>query len=217
MDVLEIDSVYLKFDYQEVLNSIYLKCETGKITGILGSNGSGKSSLLKIIFGSLLPQTKSLRVNSKTILKPYLSTGEINYLPQFHFVPDNLRVKTAFQLFGNDFHEFTNYFPSFEVIESTKFKNLSGGEKRIIETFLILKSPGKFALLDEPFSHIAPVHINTIIDLIQDQKPKKGIIITDHMYKYVTELSDDLYLLKDGWNRKVKNLSELEFYKYARL
>jgi ABC-type lipopolysaccharide export system ATPase subunit len=94
---------------------------------------------------------------------------------------------------------------------------LSGGEKRIIETYLILKSQSKFVLLDEPFSHIAPIYINTIIELIQEEKHEKGIIITDHMYKYVTEISDDLYLLKDGWNKKVKNLSELEFYKYARL
>lgn len=152
MDILEIDGVYLKFGYEEVLNSIYLKCETGKITGVLGSNGCGKSCLLKIIFGSLLPQTKSLRVNSKTILKPYLRTGEVKYLPQFHFIPGSVSVKKAFKLFGINFEEFITHFPSLEEIKSTRFKYLSGGEKRIIETYLILKSQSKFVLLDEPFS-----------------------------------------------------------------
>ena len=53
MNVLEFDSLYLEFGPKRVLSSIYMKCETGKITALLGRNGSGKSCLMKIVFGAL--------------------------------------------------------------------------------------------------------------------------------------------------------------------
>ncbi|MEN9600092.1 MAG: hypothetical protein RL596_2413, partial [Bacteroidota bacterium] len=55
---LEISSIQLEFDSKKILSNIYLKCETGKITALLGRNGQGKSSLMKIAYGSL-PAEKS--------------------------------------------------------------------------------------------------------------------------------------------------------------
>ena len=66
---LEIDNVELYFKTKTIIRGVYLKAETGKITGLLGSNGCGKSCLLKIIFGSLTPKYKLIRVNNKPILK----------------------------------------------------------------------------------------------------------------------------------------------------
>jgi len=85
--ILEIDNVELYFKEKRILNGIYLKGETGKVTGILGSNGCGKSCLLNIIFGNLKPKYKLVRVNSKPILKPLYQTKLVAYLPQYHFVP----------------------------------------------------------------------------------------------------------------------------------
>ena len=69
-------------------------------------------------------------------------------------------------------------------------------------------------MLDEPFSHIAPVYINRIINLIHKEKQYKAIIVTDHMHKYIIDITDTLYLLKDGWSKEIKNLSDLELYRY---
>ena len=57
--IFEIDNVELYFDDKAILKAAYVKAETGKVTGLLGRNGSGKSSLLKILFGSLKPKYKS--------------------------------------------------------------------------------------------------------------------------------------------------------------
>lgn len=217
MDILEIDSVEMSFDNKSILNGIYLKAESGSITGILGSNGCGKSTLLRIIFGELQPSFKSLRINGKRCSKPLLTSNEIKYLPQFHFIPKSMTVFKAFNYFNVDIQIFYTVFPEFTVLKNQRFKTLSGGEKRIIETFLILKSAGKFVLLDEPFSHIAPVYINRIKDLIHKEKQYKAIIVTDHMYKHIVGISDNLYLLKDGWSKEIKNLNELEFYRYANI
>ncbi len=66
MNILEIDNVELNFGVVEVLKAIYFKAEKGKITGILGSNGSGKTSLLRIIFGELIPNNKLIRLDQQT-------------------------------------------------------------------------------------------------------------------------------------------------------
>lgn len=70
MDVIEIDNVELNFGINEVLKAIYFKAEKGKITGILGRNGCGKTSLLRIIFGELKPNNKLIRIDNKPILTP---------------------------------------------------------------------------------------------------------------------------------------------------
>lgn len=217
MGILEIDSVEMSFDNKSILNGIYLKSETGNVTGILGSNGCGKSTILRIIFGELQPSFKSLRINGKRFSKPFLKSNNIKYLPQFHFIPKSMTVQKAFHYFNIDISKFYTIFPELTILENQKFKTLSGGEKRIIETFLILKSDSKFVLLDEPFSHIAPVYINRIINLIHHEKQHKAIIVTDHMYKYIVDIADNLYLLKDGWTKKINNLNELAFYNYANI
>ena len=68
MDTLEIDSVEISFNNKSILNAIYIKAESGTVTGILGNNGCGKSTLLRIIFGELKPIFKSLRINGKRFL-----------------------------------------------------------------------------------------------------------------------------------------------------
>jgi ABC-type multidrug transport system ATPase subunit len=217
MGILEIDSVEMSFDNRSILNGIYLKAETGNITGILGSNGCGKSTLLRIIFGELHPSFKSLRINGKRFSKPFLTSNNIKYLPQFHFIPKSMIVQKAFTIFNVAIDNFHLTFPELEVLQKQKFNTLSGGEKRIIETYLILKSAGDFVLLDEPLSHIAPVFTNRIIDLIHLEKQHKAIIVTDHMYKHIVAISDQIYLLKDGWSKEIKNIQELEFYRYANI
>lgn len=211
---MEIDSVTLNFDKQEILKSVYLKCETGKVTGILGRNGCGKSSLLRIIFGELIPEFKSLRINQKVIIKPYFYSGEIKFLPQFNFSPKSMHVASFLYFFKLDFDEFANHFPLFSALKRQKIKTLSGGERRILEIYAILCSTSRFVLLDEPFSHIAPVHIEKIKELIQREKKFKGIIITDHLYRAILSSADTIYLLNNGWMKKMNSTEELKDYNY---
>ncbi len=96
---LEIDNVELYFKTKPILRGVYLKAQTGKITGILGSNGCGKSCLLNIVFGNLIPKYKLIRVDNKPILKPLYKTAQVRYLPQHHFIPNRIKVKTDIQPF----------------------------------------------------------------------------------------------------------------------
>jgi len=212
--ILEIDNVELYFKKKRILSGIYLKAETGKITGILGSNGSGKTCLLNIVFGSLKPKYKLVRVDSKPILKPLYQTKLAAYLPQHHFIPNSMKVKTAFNLFGVSWTKFITDFESFSIFKNTNINKLSGGERRLIETYIILKSDRKIIVLDEPFSHLAPLHIENIKALISEEKQHKIIIITDHMYRHIIDTSDYIYLIESGHTKRINDLLELKDYKY---
>ena len=215
MKYIEIDNVELNFGKTEILKSIYFKAEKGKVTRILGSNGSGKTSLLRILFGELQPNNKLIRIDSKPILTPIYKKGLIKYLPQFHVMPNLFSLKKGFYFFDVSLVAFLNDFPNFKDLENNRFSEFSGGERRVIETYIFIKSKSEIILLDEPFSHLAPLYIEKIKELITLEKKNKTIIITDHLYKDILNISDDIYLLKDGWSKLIKNHEDLIFHKYT--
>ncbi len=213
--MLEVDSIILEFGIKKVLQDVYIKSETGKITGILGRNGTGKTCLMNIIYGELVTNEKSVRLDGTAIINGSCNPKIFKYLPQFNYIPKNLKVKRVFNDFELDFKEFTEYFPEFEKYINIKLFNLSGGERRIIEVYSILASSAKFCLLDEPFSHIMPVHIETLKTIIKNEKYKKGIIITDHLYENVTEICDYLYVITNGKTYPANDLNDIKALGYT--
>ncbi|MGJ8550888.1 ATP-binding cassette domain-containing protein [Winogradskyella wichelsiae] len=212
--IFEIDNVELHFKTKRILSGIYLKGETGKVTAILGSNGCGKSSLLNIAFGNLKPKYMLIRLNNTPLLKPLFSTGIVKYLPQYNFIPDDMKLSFVFKLYKLNWKNFIELYEAFSIYEKAKFNVLSGGERRLIETYVTLKTKSKIILLDEPFSHISPLHIETVKKLIAEEKKHKIIIISDHMYQHIIEASDTVYLLKNDSTKKIEKLTELEDYNY---
>lgn len=212
--ILEIDNVELYFKNKSILNGIYLKAETGIVTGILGRNGAGKSCLFEVAFGTLRSKYKLIRIDNTPILKPLYQTGKVKYLPQYHFVPKRYKLKTLFTTYDVNWNDFTTHFPSFINLENERFRTFSAGEKRLIEVYIILKSSSDIVFLDEPFSHLAPLHIDTVTALIRSEKAHKIIIISDHMYEHIIALSDTIYLLKNGWTKRIDTISELQNYQY---
>jgi ABC-type lipopolysaccharide export system ATPase subunit len=217
INTLEVDSVILDFGSRRILQDVYLKSETGKISGLLGNNGAGKSCLMKIIFGELNINNKSVRINGETYIDNKRSTDDLRYLPQYKFIPKSLSIKRIFEDFDLDFMDFVNEFPSFRRKFKKKFRELSGGEQRIIEIYLMLVSKSKFCMLDEPFSHVMPVHIETIKRLIVREKEKKGIIVTDHLYQNIIDISDSLYVISDGKTYLTKSVQDLETLGYINI
>lgn len=215
--ILEIDSVILEFDTKRILQDVYLKSETGKVTGLLGRNGTGKSCLMKIIFGALMPNDKSVRIDGNSIYNEYRNPEDMRYLPQGRFIPNYLTIKRIFEDFELDFLDFINEFPDFEKLYKARFKNLSGGEQRILEIYAILASKSKFCMLDEPFSQVMPLHVEKIKNLIVREKKNKGIIVTDHLYKYIVDICDHLYVINEGKTHLTKSLQDLETLGYIRI
>ncbi|HEY1060255.1 MAG TPA: ATP-binding cassette domain-containing protein, partial [Daejeonella sp.] len=193
--ILEVDSVSLSFSDRVILSDIYLKSETGKIVGLLGRNGQGKSCLMKIISGTLKAESRSVRFDGKTVFELIGRSDLLVYLPQFNFIPSFLTLERIFRDFCLKFYEFEEYFPEFISKSMMKISEFSGGEKRIIELYVIIKSKSQFALLDEPFTHISPMQIERIKKLLIREKENKGFIISDHMFREITDIADSIYLL----------------------
>jgi ABC-type lipopolysaccharide export system ATPase subunit len=70
--------------------------------------------------------------------------------------------------------------------------------RRLTELYVIIKSQTKFVLLDEPFTHISPIQANTIKAIIEEESSAKGFLITDHMYRNILKVCDQIYLILNG-------------------
>ena len=216
MNKLEIDGVILQYGTQRVLSGIYLQCQTGSVMGILGRNGCGKSSLLNVLFGSLTAESQSVRLNGQYVSRLYEVTGAVRYLPQQGYLPGNLRVSQAVNLCVSKAEDRQTIYTLdvWETWKSLKVAELSGGERRFLETLLVLLSDAKFVLLDEPFSHLSPVQIERLYPLIGEQSARKGIIITDHIYQHVLNVSSELILLSNGRTQVVQHRDQLTEWNY---
>lgn len=213
-NLLEADSVYLEYNTLSILSDVYVKAETGKVTGFLGRNGCGKSSLMRIIFGSLKGNFQSVRLNKQYLESLLTLPDTIRYLPQKIFIPKQLKISEICVFFQVLFSDILDEFPLFEKYEHQKLGALSGGEIRLFETIVILLSAFKFIILDEPFSHIMPLYIEKLKEIINREKQKKGIIITDHLYTHIMEISDDTYLIREGKIFNINTHDDLIRYGY---
>lgn len=212
---MEADSIRLSFGNRCILSDIYVRCDTGKVTGLLGRNGQGKTCLMNMIYGSLKGENQSIRFDRTYIPYPVKRPDLLLYLPQFHFIPGRLKVARVFADYQLSFAAFTACFPEFRNRQNERTGNLSGGERRMIEVYLILKSAAQFIMLDEPFSHIMPLHLATLRQIITEEKQHKGILISDHMYREILDTADTIYVLKDGKTHLTKSHDDILKLGYA--
>ncbi|WP_081209633.1 ATP-binding cassette domain-containing protein [Salegentibacter sediminis] len=208
--VFELENIELSFGEKNILYGVYLKAETGKVTGLLGTNGCGKTSMLKVFFGNLTANNQLVRVDGKGYLKKFYRTGMVKFLSQKNYLPSHIRLKKLFNFFEVNWIEFAKTFPELASKQKQKIGELSGGEKRLVETWLIIKSNAKLVLLDEPFTHLAPVYIEIIKKEIYREKQHKAFVITDHLFREIQEIADELYFLQKGCTQLVKNSGHLE-------
>lgn len=210
MSTLHVDSLTKSYGDKVVLSDIFLNCGIGQIKGLIGRNGSGKSTLLKIVFGTESANTKFVRVGEKIVRNVTDGRGLINYLPQDHFLPNNVKIKTLINLFlDKENREVLFSNEHIKPLLTKKNQDLSGGERRIIEILLIVHSNAQFVLLDEPFNGVSPIIRDYIIEYIKNRKSSKGFIITDHDFENVIEIADEIEYLDNGFLKKLKDKSEL--------
>ena len=137
-------------------------------------------------------------------------TNSVAYLPQHRLLPKNLNLKQAFRLSKVDWEDFIRSFNSFKLYNNSRISELSSGELRLVETYLILNSGKEIILLDEPFSFVAPLYIEKFKGIIQEKKNESAILITDHFYRDILDVSDTIYLLKNGSSKMIQSKQDLE-------
>lgn len=210
MSRLHVDSLTKSYDNKVVLSDVYLSCKKGEIKGLLGRNGSGKSTFLKIVFGIEKADSKFVRIGNNIIRNTADGRNLVNYLPQDNFLPNNVKIKTLITLFlPKESRDILLNNEHIKPLLSKRNQDLSGGERRIIEILLIINSNAQFILLDEPFNGVSPVVRDYIMEYIKEKKPSKGYIITDHDYENVINLADQIVFLSNGFLREINDKSDL--------
>lgn len=215
MNKLEVDSIQLSFDGRKILSNIYLHCKTGDVVGILGRNGCGKSSLLKVIFGSLRAENQFVRYNGMFQKQLFKCPNAIHFVTQDGSLMNYLSFSDLVRIF--ELKPKLNHILEIEEIQKHKdlrLSELSTGVRRLVEIMVFLYSNSAFTILDEPFSGLSPTLIEKLIPHIQNQSRKKGIILTDHRYQDVWEVATKKLVLYEGNIKEIFELGELESYGY---
>ncbi len=213
---LHVDSVQLEFDGRKILQDIFLQCIKGEVVGLLGRNGSGKSSLLRVIFGTLPCGFKHVSIDGEYITKGYYNS-RIAYLPQHNYLPKDVVIeKLAQHIIDPEFWQLFVQQPLYIKNQQQKPGQLSGGELRQLETLMIIFNRADFILLDEPFTHVSPIQTEYLKEMIRMVSPRKGVIVTDHQYQNVLDISSRVILLYNGCTVPVQSAEDLVTYNYLR-
>jgi lipopolysaccharide export system ATP-binding protein len=215
MSKLHIDSVTKSYGSKKVLQDVYLSCEKGKIVALLGGIGSGKSTLLQIIFGTLKGDSQFIKFNDQVLTKQSDRKNKIAYLPQNPIFPRDIKIKNLISLFCNEVNT-QKLFNSdlLEPLLNRTTRNLSGGERKMVEVLIIIHSDADFILLEEPCSGLSPILTEKVMKIIKELSQEKGFIISDFNVQEATEISDEIYLLSNTYLKQIKDLKELQQHYY---
>jgi ABC-type multidrug transport system ATPase subunit len=210
---LVVDSVVVRFGQKTVLSGGYITSQKGMVTGLLGRNGTGKSCMFRALMGGLKVEYVVVHIDGEPVDREKIGL-RIKYLPQDRMIPDGMTLKRAFELYGVDFWEFVLRFPQYSRYYHVPRWEMSGGEARLAEVYLVLMCEGEFCILDEPFSQISPNHIETVQQMIRDKSREKGIIVTDHNYEAISKVTDNLFVIADGYTFPVESREDLVRHGY---
>ena len=218
MALLKVSSIQKNFGAKSILDEVDFELQTGEILGVFGRNGSGKSTLLKIIFGTQTAEAGRLKVNERYYpvrkniwhKSRIIESQQIGYLPQFSFLPKGAKVWDVIpQYLKGQEQDLVFQAPRISKIAGRKIGELSLGERRYLEVLLVGNLGHPFLLLDEPFSMVEPLFKDLIHEFLISLKVKKGILITDHYYQDVWQLSDRKMVLTSGKLVPINELEEL--------
>ena len=196
---LQVKSISHSFGDRSVFLNTDIACKTGEIIGILGRNGTGKSTLFKILFGTLKPASIAIHLDERLMRKSASFNSFIGYHPQEIMLPKGLKVSDLISIYIRDKNRQDKIYCSYGIanIQNERVRNLSLGQQRYLQFLLVLNLDHHFVLLDEPFSMVEPLYKDLIKEKLIEYKSNKGFIITDHYYLDILDVSDKLCLIKD--------------------
>jgi len=192
-----------KYFYQKkALDKVDINIEKGKIYGILGPNGGGKSTFLKIAAGLLKPSQGEITIDNE---KPGVYTKSIvSYLPEINYLYKWMKIKDAVNFFKDLYADFDaekarESLKFMELEEEEKVTTLSKGMMGRLKLTLALSREAKLYLLDEPLNGIDPIPREKIITSILDSYSEKtSILICSHLIYYIEKLLDYVFFLSEG-------------------
>ncbi|WP_241780988.1 ATP-binding cassette domain-containing protein [Cochleicola gelatinilyticus] len=216
---LQLYKVHKSFGTKAIVTDVSFSLKTGEILGLFGRNGSGKSTLLKLIFGTLKADEIMLQLNKVSIApSEVIKNKHIAYLPQHPFLPNAMRVRDVIPLFFSEekYQDAIFYDPVIATFTARRIGELSHGQRKYFEVVLLGTLPHPFLFLDEPFSMLEPLQIQSVKEFLRKLQPTKGILITDHYYTEVLDVTTKNIIISEGVSHAITSTEDLKKFKYLR-
>ncbi len=211
--MLQAQNLSKKYGKRQVIKDISFEVQRGQVVGLLGPNGSGKTTTFYMVVGLVASNSGTITLNGVNITKlPIHKRAQygLSYLPQefslFRKMTVSQNILSILQLRKDlnrqqQHRELAKLLADFQIeyIRNNGALSLSGGERRRVEIARALASNPDFVLLDEPFAGVDPVsvaEINNIITTLREQG--LGVLITDHNVRETMAICQYIYVINDG-------------------
>ena len=202
LPVLEIKNVHKKYLSHSVLEGVGFSIPRGKIVGLLGPNGCGKTTILKLISGLLQLDEGEIRING--ICPGQQTKSMISYLPERSYLNDWMKISDILNLFSDFYTDFDReraeqMLTDLKISKEEKLKTMSKGTKEKVQLILVMSRRASLYLLDEPIGGVDPATREYILHtILKNFDENSSILITTHLIQDVETIFDQVLFLNQG-------------------
>ena len=202
MELLEIKNINKSFGSKVILKDINLTIPKGKIIGLLGKNGTGKTTLIKLINDLLTPTNGTILVNGKNV--GIESKKVISYLPERTYLDKAMTVKQVIKFFS-EFYDNFNEEKAYKLLKDLnldydqKLSKMSKGMQEKVQLVLVMSRNADLYILDEPLGGVDPATRDYILDtILTNFSEGASIIISTHLISDIEKILDEVIFIDDG-------------------
>lgn len=200
--VLEFRNVTKNYHTHRVLDQLSFAIQPGKIVGLLGPNGCGKSTTIKLAAGLLQPTSGQVLVDGQ---QPGLhSKSVLSYLPERSYLNNWMRIRQLLDFFGDFYQDFdrqraAEMLEELGIDQNVCLRTLSKGNKEKVQLVLVMSRRAKLYILDEPIGGVDPAARDYILrTILSSYAEDSSILITTHLIQDVETIFDDVLFLSNG-------------------
>lgn len=207
MTILESVNLTKSYDgVNKVLDNFNIKFESGRIIGLLGPNGCGKSTFIKLVSGLLVPDSGQILIDGKPAGE--LTNSLISYLPERTYFSNWMKVEELLDYFADFYSDFDKdraekMLSDLGISKDKQLKTLSKGTKEKVQLILVMARKAKLYLLDEPIAGVDPASREYILrTIIGNYSEDATIVITTHLIHDIEPIINDFVFL--GYGGQIK-------------
>lgn len=200
--ILECKNLIKRYGRKTALDHINLSLRPGRIIGLLGPNGSGKTTMIKLINGLLTPTEGEILIRG---MAPGVKTKSIvSYLPERTYLDESMRISEVIAYFKDFYADFDEkkaeqMLNKVHLDPSARIKTLSKGNKEKVQLILVMSRRAKLYCLDEPIAGVNPAARDYILStIIGNYEPDATILLSTHLITDVENILDEVVFIKDG-------------------
>lgn len=202
MTLLEYKNVSKSFGKTEILHDVNLKIPSGKIIGLLGKNGMGKTTIIKLANDLLTPTSGEVLFKGKPI--GINSKRNISYLPERTYLDKVMTVRQSLNYFAEfydnfDINKATRLIDDLDLSLDTKILHMSKGMQEKLQLILVMSRSAKLYILDEPLGGIDPATRDYILDtILHNFNEGASVLISTHLIADIERILDEVIFIDNG-------------------